>query len=77
MLLGMTPHFIIRVWGDTPETVELARWFIPRPSRQLLCDIEIDTTEPGRHELTISGHRGLDLIPQKMLAAAAQQEEQQ
>lgn len=48
----MTPHFTIRVWGGRV--------------RELLCDIEVDTTE-GVGALSINNHRGLELIPQKML----------
>lgn len=55
-LTEMTPHFSILVWGDVG----------PLRSRQPMCVIEVDSTEfPG--ELVISRHRGLQLIPQKML----------
>lgn len=63
----MTPHFTIRVWGYTQELAELARWFSPGPRRELLCDIEVDTTTQEGTSLRISRHRGLDFIPQKML----------
>jgi len=57
-MIGMTPHFTIRVWGSVG----------PFKSRQPMADIEVDTTQSGG-ELTISRHRGLDLIPQKMLTS--------
>lgn len=68
-MMGMTPHFTIRVWGDTPEMAELARWFIPGPRPQLLCDIEVDETVEGDCKLVIIAHRGLELIPQRMLTS--------
>lgn len=58
-MMGMTPHFTIRVWGEVGYPPLLS---IRRP----VAEIEVDTTEFGG-ELTISRHRGLDLIPQKML----------
>ena len=57
--LGMTPHFTIRVWAEDGEPPFFS---IRRP----VADIEVD---PACEELTISGHRGLELIPQKMLTA--------
>lgn len=68
-MLGMTPHFTIRVWGNTQENAKLARRLLPKPPRELLCDIEVDTTA-GQGQLTINGHRGLDFIAQKMLTAS-------
>lgn len=64
----MTPHFSILVWGssDTELDEVLHRLGFPRPPRQPMCMIEVDTTIPGG-DLTISRHRGLKLIPQKML----------
>lgn len=53
----MTPHFTIRVWGSVG----------PYRSRQPMAEIEVDATGSG--QLTINRHRGLDLIPQKMLVA--------
>jgi hypothetical protein len=52
---GMTPHFSILVWGPVG----------PFRAREPMCMIEVDSTIPG--DLTISRHRGLKLIPQKML----------
>jgi hypothetical protein len=59
-LAGMTPHFNILVWGAVG----------PLGVRQPMCEIEVDITELDG-TLTISRHRGLELIPQKMLTQHA------
>jgi hypothetical protein len=58
-MFGMTPHFTIRVWAEVGEPPFFS---IRRP----VADIEVD---PACETLTISRHRGLELIPQKMLTA--------
>jgi hypothetical protein len=67
-MLGMTPHFTIRVWAALDKQIdELDRLLgLPR-RRQVVAEIQVDTTGADSYELTISGHRGLDLVPQKML----------
>lgn len=66
-LIGHTPHFSIRVWGNPwSGAVRLAEMVGERPKRMPIAEIEIDTTD-SVGELIISPHRGLDLINQKML----------
>lgn len=66
--LGMTPHFTIRVWGSPGETSDWLSRLLGEPGKRvLLAEIEMDTTDESAYELTIKRHRGLDLIPQKML----------
>jgi len=60
-VLGMTPHFTIRVWGEVGEPPYFS-------IRQPVAEIEVDSTVD--YSLMISRHRGLDLIPQKMLTAS-------
>lgn len=69
--LGMTPHFTILVWGSSsPKLDEMyQRMGWPRLPCEPICMIEVDTTVPG--DLTISRHKGLKLIPQKMLTQHA------
>lgn len=62
MIFGMTPHFTIRVWAALDKEID----DLPR-RRAVVAEIEVDTTES--YDLTINVHRGLDLIPQKMLTA--------
>lgn len=56
IILGMTPHFHIRVWGSVG----------PFKGRETMADIEVNTVDYDG-ELTIGPHRGLDIILQKML----------
>ena len=66
MILGMTPRFTIRVWagpGGQQQWDELSRLLGEPWKREPVAEIEIDTTEFDG-ELTISRHRGLDLIPE-------------
>lgn len=66
---GMTPHFTIRVWGSLGEQRDwLSLALGEQRKRVAVAEIEIDMTEFDG-ELTISRHRGLDLMPQKMLTA--------
>jgi hypothetical protein len=67
----MTPHFTILVWGSVGSELDKVfhRLGLPRPPREPLCVIEVDSTIPG--DLTIMRHRGLELRPQKMLTRHA------
>lgn len=69
MIDAMTPHFTIRVWGLAGDRHWRAWHYNDwQPhSREPLCEIEIDQTTPNDLHLTIAHHRGLELIPQRML----------
>lgn len=64
-----TPHFTLRVWGSVDdETTRRYCDLIGKPlPREVLCDIEIDQTEPSLMNLTVKHHRGMEVINQKML----------
>lgn len=65
---GMTPRFTIRVWAALDECMDELDYLIGLPRhREPVADIEIDQTTDSDLELTIGRHRGLELIPQKML----------
>jgi hypothetical protein len=67
--LGMTPHFTIRVWSCLDRRMDEMDRLLGLPRRcEPVAEIEVDTTE-WDGQLTISGHWGLDLIPQKMLTS--------
>lgn len=63
---GMTPHFTIRVWGSPGKHADQLNEILGNPrQREPVAEIAVDTTQPWN--LTISPHRGLEFIPQKML----------
>jgi hypothetical protein len=62
MLLMVSQHFTIRVWGSVG----------PLGQREPMADIELGPTEPG-DTLTINRHRGYEILYQKMLAPAPEQ----
>jgi hypothetical protein len=69
--LGMTPHFTIRVWESPGRSHDqLSDLAGRRRRRRPVALIEVDTTEEAG-ELSISPHRGLDFIPQKMLPSGS------
>lgn len=64
---GMTPHFTVRVWACLDGRMDEMDRLLGLPRRrEPVAEIEVDTTQSDC-TLTISGHRGLDIIPQKML----------
>jgi hypothetical protein len=66
--IGMTPHFTIRVWGSPGRHYDQLSDLLSEPRKRVpIAEIEVDTTETDRYGLTIVPHRGLELIPQKML----------
>lgn len=68
---GMTPRFTIRVWGAVDERMDELDHLLGLPCRSVpIAEVEVDTTGGGDYELAIINHRGLDLIPQKMLTPA-------
>jgi hypothetical protein len=72
-MIGMTPHFTIRVWGSPGNTQDQLSHLLGEPHKRMpVAEIEVDTTEVGG-SLSINNHRGLDLIPQKMLTAVPEQ----
>ena len=66
----MTPHFTIRVWAPLDAEIDRLDALLGLSRRrQAVAEIDVDTTGLGDWDLRISGHRGLDLIPQKMLTS--------
>ncbi len=71
-MLGMTPRFTIRVWSAWDGRMdEMDRLLGLTRHREPVALIEVDQTTETDLELSISNHRGLDLIPQKQLPVGA------
>lgn len=72
--LTMTPIFTIRVWGNpSADSVRISEALNLPHKRMPVCEIEVDRINNDRIDLTITGHRGLELIPQKMLPPVPEQ----
>jgi hypothetical protein len=67
---GMTPRFTIRVWAALDEHMDELDCLLGLPRHHVpVAEIEVDQTTGEDLELAIVRHRGLELIPQKMLTA--------
>jgi hypothetical protein len=67
---GMTPRYVIRVWAALDRSMDDADRMLGLPRHcEPVAEIEVDQTGDDALDLTIYRHRGLQLMPQKMLTA--------